>query len=138
MKEHPSDSNVAAVRPIYDAWGAGDWSAGPEVYGPGMVWSWSDEFPDIAGVYDRPDDANKALRSWLSGWERWRCEAERFLASGDRVVVFTRYRGAGRGGLELETPAAHVWTLHDGRATRLDVYLDPDRALREAGLPPDA
>lgn len=129
-----SSSNIEAVRPIYDAWGAGDWSAGPAMYGPGMVWSWSDEFPDIAGVYHRPEDANKALRSWLSGWERWRCEAEDFLAEGNKVVVFTRYRGGSRDGMELETAAAHVWTMRDGIGSRLDVYLDRGRALRAAGL----
>jgi ketosteroid isomerase-like protein len=103
-----------------------------------MVWSWSDEFPDIAGVYERPEEANKALRSWLSGWERWRCEAEQFLVSGDRIVVFTRYQGASRDGMELEAPAAHVWTMRDGRASRLDVYLARDRALRAAGLATDS
>lgn len=133
---NPTHPNIELVRPIYESWGVGDWSAGPELYGPGMVWSWSDDFPDIAGVYHRPEE-NKALRSWLSGWERWRCEAEDFLASDDRVVVFTRYRGGSRDGMELETPAAHVWTMRDGVGARLDVYLDRERALRAAGLGSD-
>jgi ketosteroid isomerase-like protein len=133
-----SDPNVDALRPIYDAWARGDWRAGPEAYGPTMVWSWSDEFPDINGVYDNPEDSEAAMREWLRGWENWRCEAEEFLVAGDRVVVLTHYRGTGREGIELDSPAAHVWTMREGRASRLDVYVDRNRALRAAGLPPDA
>ena len=50
------------------------------------------------------------------------------------VVVFTRYRGGSRDGMELETAAAHVWTMRNGIGTRLDVYVDRERALRAAGL----
>jgi ketosteroid isomerase-like protein len=112
----------------------GNWRAGPEAYGPDMVWVWSDEFPDIHGVYDNPQDSQAAMREWLRGWENWRCEAEEFLSAGDRVVVLTRYRGTGREGIELESPAAHVWTMRDGKATRLDVFVDRGRGLRSAGL----
>ena len=42
---------------MYEAWGRGDWAVGPEVYGPRMVWGWSDEFPEIHGTYS----ADKAL-----------------------------------------------------------------------------
>lgn len=129
-----ADRNIEALRPVYDAWGRGNWSAGPEVYGPGMVWSWSAEFPDIHGVYDDPADSEAALREWLAGWENWRCEAEDYLSSGDRVVVYTRYRGTGRGGIELDREAAHVWTMRDGKAARIDVFIDRALALHSAGL----
>jgi ketosteroid isomerase-like protein len=129
-----TNRNVDALRPIYEAWGEGNWRAGPEAYGRNMVWAWSDEFPDINGVYDNPQDSEAAMREWLRGWENWRCEAEEFLSAGDRVVVLTRYRGTGREGIELESPAAHVWTMRDGKATRLDVFVDRGRALRSAGL----
>jgi uncharacterized protein len=129
-----TNRNVDALRPIYEAWGEGNWRAGPEAYGPNMVWAWSDEFPDIHGVYDNPQDSQAAMSEWLRGWEYWRCEAEEFLSAGDRVVVLTRYRGTGREGIELESPAAHVWTMRDGKATRLEVFIDRGRALRSAGL----
>jgi ketosteroid isomerase-like protein len=128
------ERNIESLRPIYEAWGRGDWRAGPEVYGPGMVWSWSDEFPDIHGVYEDPEDSEAALREWLSGWENWRCEAEEFLTGGDQVVVFTRYRGVGRGGIEVDRAAAHVWTMRAGKASRIDVFIDRGLALRSAGL----
>jgi ketosteroid isomerase-like protein len=78
----------------------------------------------------------EALRPIYEAWREgnWRCEAEEFLSAGDRVVVLTRYRGTGREGIELESPAAHVWTMRDGKATRLDVFVDRGRGLRSAGL----
>lgn len=129
------DDNVEALRPVYEAWGSGDWRAGAEVYGPEMTWSWSTEFPDIHGSYTDPDEARDRIREWLGGWESWRCEAEEFVVSGDTVVVLVRYLGRGKGsGAEVSQPGAHVWTMRDGRATALTIRIDRDLALRDAGI----
>ncbi len=132
-----TDPNVEALRPIYSAWAEGNWRAGPEVYGEGMVWAWSDEFPDIHGVYDDPDESEAALREWLSGWTDWRCEAEEYVSAGDQVVMLARYAGSGKGsGAGVYAEGAHVWTMRDGNAVRLEVFSDRRRALEAAGLDP--
>ena len=35
-------------------------------------------------------------------------------------------------GITVEERIAHLWTVHNGRATRLQVYTDPDDAIAEA------
>ena len=53
----------------------------------------------------------------------------------DEVVVFLRFRGRARGSdAELEAPMAHVWTIRDGKATRLRQFLDRAQALEAVGL----
>ena len=51
----------------------------------------------------------------------------------DHVVVVLRMSGRGRGsGVPVEDRIAHLWTVRDGRAVALQVYSDPDDALRDA------
>ena len=63
-------------------------------------------------------------------------EPEEFIEAGDDVlVVVIRLSGrAKHTGIEAEFPAVHVWTLRDGKATRLETYQDREAALEAVGL----
>ncbi len=127
-----SQPNVEALRPIYEQWARGNWRPRFDVCAPDMEWGWSEEFPGLEGVGLDPFERSERLRQWLSEWEDWRCEAEEFVAEGDRVVVLTRYRGRGRGsGASVDTTGAHVWTFRDGKVVRLEIFSSRDRALGE-------
>lgn len=127
-------ANVEALEQVYAEWSRGNWSPRFDVYAPDMEWGWSDEFPQH-GVYRDPEERSRRLRGWLSEWEDWRCEAERFVTAGETVVVLTRYSGRGKAsGARVETEGAHVWTMRGGTAVRLEVFSDRDKALRSAGL----
>jgi ribosomal protein S18 acetylase RimI-like enzyme len=104
-----------------------------------MEWGWSDEFPGLAGVsFDPEPDRSSRLHEWLSQWDGWRCEAEDFVAVGDSVVVLARYTGRGKdSGVAVDTKGAHLWTLRDGRAVRLEVFSSRERALAAAGVGSD-
>jgi len=68
-------------------------------------------------------------------WGEWHVTAERILDAGDRVVSIEAVRGRGRAsGLETEGRYASIWTFEGGRVTRVEVGIDPDEALRAAGL----
>jgi ketosteroid isomerase-like protein len=127
--------NVQLLRRVYAEWGRGNWQSKFDFYDAGMEWGWSDEFPGLAGVYHDPAEPNARLRSWLGGWDDWRCEAEEYIARGDQVVVLTRYRGRGKGsGVPVDTKGAHVWALRDGKVVRLEIFADRANALAAAGL----
>ena len=127
-------ANVEALRPIYEEWGRGNWRPRFDIYADEMEWGWSDEFP-ARGVSRDPEERSQRLREWLSPWEGWRCEAERFLAVGEFVLVLTRYTGRGKeSGASVDTEGAHLWTLRDGRVIRLEVFSSRDKALKAAGL----
>ena len=57
------------------------------------------------------------------------------MASGDVVVVLCRYTGRGKeSGVDVDTQGAHLWTMRDGTAIRLEVFSTRERALEAAGL----
>ena len=129
-------ANIDLIRPIHEAWRRGDWRPRFDVYDPEMEWGWSDEFPGLAGVYRDTRDPNPRLRTWLSGWEDWRVEAEDYVEVGDYVIVLARYRGRGKGsGLEIETEMYHqVATFEGGRMVRLEYFGSWPEALQAVGL----
>ncbi len=131
-----SEANSELLKPVYDEWRRGNFDLGFELYADDWEWGWSDEFPDLGGV--KPDPSPERLRDWLSPWERWQVEPEEFIASRDFVVVLCRYTGRGKGsGVDVETHGAHVWTIRDGKALRLEVFSSRAKALTAAGLDPD-
>ena len=135
--DNETQRNIDALRPVYEAWGKGDWEVGPEVYGPRMTWGWSDEFPEIHGTHSDPAVARDRLRRWLSPWEDWRVEAEQYVTIENRVVVLARYHGRGKGsGAEVDVTGAHLWVMRDGKAESLMVFSDRNKALAAAGSPP--
>jgi ketosteroid isomerase-like protein len=126
-------ANVEALRPVYEEWGRGNWQPRFDVYDPEMEWGWSEEFPGLAGVSADPELRSRRLREWLSPWQDWRCEAEEFVVAGACVVVLTRYSGRGKeSGVSVDTQGAHVWTMRDGKAVRLEVFSSRTKALEMA------
>jgi ketosteroid isomerase-like protein len=122
--------NADLIRPIYDEWSRGNWQPRFDVYDENLEWGWSDEFPGLAGVYEDNRDPNPRLHSWLSEWDRWRVEAEEYLEIGDYVVVLASYHGRGRSsGVEVHQLGAHVFEVRDGKAVRLEIFADRQRAI---------
>jgi ketosteroid isomerase-like protein len=130
-----SQENVEALRPVYEEWGRGNFRRTTDVYGPDLEWGWSEEFPDIHGVYRDPEPRTRSLE-WLRQWEDWRVEAEEYISGGEFVVVLCRYTGRGKqSGAAVDTTGAHVWTMRAGKAVRLEVFSSRAKALEAAGLP---
>jgi ketosteroid isomerase-like protein len=132
--------NLDLVRSIYAGWERGDFSsvewAHPEIEyvltGGIADGSWT----GLAGMAD-------GWRNYLSAWEEYQVELDRFRELDDeRVLVVIYVSGRGRiSGLDIgqvRTRAATLFHLRDGRVTRLVVYADGDRALADLGLPPEA
>jgi uncharacterized protein len=131
--------NVDLIRPIYDEWGRGNWQPRFEIYDPHMEWGWSDEFPGLAGVHEDHETPNPRLRTWLSEWEHWRVEVDRYLEIGDHVVVLASYLGRGKGsGVEIRQEGAHVFKLREGKVVRLEIFANRKKALESVGAAPSA
>lgn len=104
---------------------------------PEIEWRGPREFPDLAEPRYGHDGVREYLRILTEVLEDYRMSPEEFIDAGDdRVLVFSREGGRGRGsGAEVQThPTAHLWTLRDGKAVRMQSYWERDDALRAAGL----
>lgn len=113
----------------------------------------AEEFTDVAWelladdvvVHDRPEIPDprtyhgragvlEALAASDESFEQFGMELEDLIGVGDSyVVVVLRMHGRGRGsGVPVEERIAHLWTVRDGKAAEMQVYSDPDQALRDA------
>ena len=92
-------------------------------------------YPDAASSYRGLEGTHEWQRLMDQVWVDWRLHAQRFFDAGDQVAVFVRTSGTARqSGAPVEISVAHVFTLLDGRITRLEVFLDRHEALEAVGL----
>lgn len=107
-----------------------------EIVDPDIVWNMSTfrGWPERQ-TYPGLDGAKQFMTDWLEAWEDWEIELEELHDAGDRVVAIVRQRGRSKAtGLSIDMRFAQVWTLRDGLETRMDMYAEPDEALRAVGL----
>jgi ketosteroid isomerase-like protein len=92
---------------------------------------------DVASVYKGQSGWARFWRDFSSVWEEWHFDSDsfEFFDAGQRVVVFARAIGTGKGsGIEVTQDEAHVWTIRDGRMLLGISYLDRAEALAATGL----
>ena len=100
-----------------------------------FVWDVSNLHWPGQQVYEGSDGARTFLSEWADAWEDWELEADSFHDAGDRVVVLMSQRARSKStGMPVEMSFAQVWTLRDGKRTRMEMYSDPAEALAAAGL----
>jgi ketosteroid isomerase-like protein len=102
-----------------------------------IEWRGPREFPDLAEPRVGHDGVRSYFETLFEAIEDYRMEPEEFIdAGGDRVLVFSREGGRGReSGAEVVThPTAHLWTIRDGKAIRMESYWERADALEAAGL----
>jgi ketosteroid isomerase-like protein len=135
-----SSSNLDLVRSIHAAWERGDFSRN----------DWANPDIDLV-IADGPEPGSwtglarmaEAFRSAVSGWTDFRAEAEEYRELDDGTVLVLLRAGSGRGkmsGLEIgqmRTTGANLFSIRDGKVTRLVIYLDRERARADLGLTPE-
>jgi ketosteroid isomerase-like protein len=98
------------------------------------------EWPEAPGSqsYRGPDGVRRAIDSWFETWEWMRVEVEDIVEVGDHVLFTLHQRAKGKGSeAEVEVRSFNVYTFRDGKVTRIQLFIERDRALAAAGLTPD-
>ena len=103
---------------------------------------WFDERFELLPPPTYPEGAQvfrgrAGLKRWIAVtqeiWDDWQLRAERFLVTGDQVVVLVRVIAQGNlSGVRLDRETAHIWDIAEDRVTRCEVFLDRAEALRKA------
>jgi ketosteroid isomerase-like protein len=107
-----------------------------ETVTPDFVWDMSNfhGWPEQQ-LYEGIEEAETFLSDWAAAWDDWELDLEGLHDAGDRVVVLVRQRGRSKAvGMPVDMSFAQVWTLRDGKQTRMEMYSDPNEALRAVGL----
>jgi ketosteroid isomerase-like protein len=142
-----SQENVEIVRRIYAALdvsvpgSVSRYGGLPEsiegLINPEIEWQGPREFPDLAETVYGYEGMARYRAKLAEALDDYRMAPERFIdARDDRVVVFSREEGRGKGsGAQVETHlTAHLWTLKDGKAVRMQSYWERADALEAVGL----
>jgi ketosteroid isomerase-like protein len=130
-----SSGNVEIVRATYEAFNHKSREEMLEFLDPGIEWDESDLPARRPGVYHGHEGIISLLEENATLWENI-CIAIDDIAEGDdRVIAFIRAKGRGRNtGIDVELASAQVWTIRDGKAVHVRLYLDREEALQAAGL----
>jgi len=92
------------------------------------------DIPDV-GTCHGLAGLEESARQWFSAWDALRIQAEEFIDLGERVLVLITVYGRGKdSSIETEGKYARLWTMRDGKATRLVGYTDWGIARKSVGL----
>jgi ketosteroid isomerase-like protein len=134
------EEKLEVVRRIYDAASRRDSAAVLTLYDPDVeldnsrlgVMGLSGEG---RGTYHGHEGLRRFFRHWHEAWESISYDYDELIdAGGDQVVAVVTRHGRGRvSGVEVEKHVALLWTIRDGRATKVVWFLTPEEALEAAG-----
>jgi ketosteroid isomerase-like protein len=135
MSTEREQQNIAKLRRAYEAFSRGDFDAA-------VAAGLHPDFEYVPAGGLTPIRGAESFRSWMEpdAFESQAVEPVEIEINGDRALVHqhTTARGAGSG-IEVDTHTFAVWTIdHEGLATRLEIFQEPDEAdaRRAAGLDP--
>lgn len=122
--------NAAAVIRAIDAYNAGDVDGLLTMADPDIEWEVAPEHP-AATTHRGFDAVREYHEDWRNTLQGLRIELRSVAESGDDVVTVCRLRGEGaESGADVEVEIAFLTAFRDGRAIRVEEFLDPDEALR--------
>ena len=130
-----SAANVEIVQSAY-AYTQATGKVHARLIAPGFVWDMSKfgGWPEQQ-LYDGVDGAQKFIDEWRGAWDDWVMDVEAFHDTGDKVVAVVRQRGQAKAtGMAVDMLFAQIWTIRDGLLTRMEMYANPDGALKAVGL----
>jgi ketosteroid isomerase-like protein len=131
---------VEVVRAVYDAAGRRDFPAVLALYHPDVEWDFSRS--PVAGtlgrnVYRGHDGLRRWWGEWREAWESYQDGYDELIDAGDRVISVTVSRGRGRtSGAEIGWRQYGVWTVREGKVTRVVWLATREEALEAAAAPP--
>jgi ketosteroid isomerase-like protein len=127
------ERTITALRGAYAAFNRGDIEAAVEPLDDQIEWIEPTEFPG-GGTYHGRDGAKRYLTQSRAGLAEGTSEPEKFIAAGNRVVVFVHAHVRPKGSGEwLDIDLADVYTIRDGRIVQMQAFANRQEALRWAG-----
>jgi ketosteroid isomerase-like protein len=127
-----SQENVEIVRKAiaYEYYGVGDHAEAVAIFDPQVVLNPIDEAASSGFDAMRAD-----MERWASAFDELKVTVEEIIDAGDQVVVVAHHQGRGRAsGVEVDTRFYEVYTLREGKVSRVDEYTERADALEAAGL----
>ena len=129
--------NVELVKRSIVAYSGRDFEALRGMNHPELKLDWSRSRGLEAGVYQGVEDVIGFYRNFLDTFEKIAIEPDRFIESGDSVVVPNTAYIRGRDGIETVARSAFIFELRGGLITRICLHQEitgSPRSRRAAGV----
>jgi ketosteroid isomerase-like protein len=127
-----SQESMEVVRRGFEAWDRQDYEAAAAHFSPDVEIDASERVLNPA-VYRGMDGAMRFRDEIAETWEEFHVEIEDMLPAGDEVVVLVHSTGQGRAsGAQVDSRAAWVVAVVDGKVSRMRLYRDREEALEAA------
>jgi ketosteroid isomerase-like protein len=126
-----TEANAATLRAGYDALNRGDLAQVMALVDDAITFDPGPMSPDGGHAVGTGRDGFELLvRSWMDAFDDFRLEPLEVIERGPCLVASVRQSGRGRGsGVQIAIEIAHVWTVKNGRAVRLESFRSFDAAL---------
>lgn len=123
-----------ALRAAYAALNRNDIPGFVAVFDPQIERIEPADFPQ-GGTYHGLEAVKAHVSKGRGTWAEGRCEPERFIVAGDRIIVLVRVRVRLKHEMEWrEGRIADVYTFRNGRAIQFRTFADERQALEWAGV----
>ena len=127
-----SQENVEVVRRaiVYEYDGVGGRAEAEAIFDPQVVLNPIDEAASSGFAAMRSD-----MERWASAFDELKVTIEELIDAGDQVVVVAHHKGRGHAsGVEVDTRFYEVYSVREGKVSRVDEYIDRTEALEAVGL----
>jgi len=131
-----SQENIDLVKRSIEAFNRPDFDALREVTHADVQLDWSESLGLEAGIYRGITEVLGFYENFLGTFEAVDLEPDRFIESGDSVVVPNTAHIRGRDGIETIARSTLVFEVRDRMIVRIRLYQQTDDALEAVGLSP--
>jgi len=133
----PAGANAAAVRASIDAYNSGNLDGLVAMAHPDIEWEVAPEHP--AATTHRGTEAVVAYhQDWRNTVHDLTIDLRSIAERGDSVLTVCGLHGKGaESGADVEVEIALLTTFRDGKAIRVEEFLDPGEAMRALESQPD-
>jgi len=129
-----SQENVDTIRELHAAFNRSDHEAALSMLAEDVEWHAPGAVALGAEVNRDRDAVQREFTRWLGAWESYRFEITEITDLGDQVYLAGNQMVRGRGsGVEVTVPTFHLFTLRDGRVSRMSAFESREAALEAAG-----
>jgi ketosteroid isomerase-like protein len=128
------DHNIELVRRLYELNARGEIDEAVTYLADDVEWVEPPENPDASTRIGR-DQARRSNEDWSSTWGSLQIDVLDLSADGDLVLAHLKIGVEGAGsGVPAEFEQHQVWTVRNGKVTRMQMFYDEGEAKRAAGI----
>jgi uncharacterized protein len=129
-----SRAEIETLRAGYEAFNRGEIDSLFNTADPDIEFIPADRAAN-AGVVRGREAIQQFFEDLFEPFEQVDVEPQKFFESDDRIAVILQARFRPRGSSAIvENRIGHVWTFRDGKALRLEIYPEREKALEAIGM----